>query len=248
MLLLAAAVLCLQAGLGYPSAILLAGAAVCFYLFYRNERQHLSPIVHGSLFDNSIFRKCCAMSALNYFTMYGVLFQVPILLIVLGQTDPLRAGTMLLAMTAAMMFSGFSSGFLIASLGTRATLIVAQTAGLAGSFSLMFLMPHYGEAAVMPSIALLGVSAGLVMPSVRATAVGCVSASLAGTASGSEGTARYIGGALGIACMSAVLATGDDLATHISVLYLYAAAVSLTLIIALTLPRHIELIGNDETD
>ena len=54
LLLLAIAVLGLQAGLAYSSGILLLGSMACFYAFYWNERRHPSPIVHGVLFENPV--------------------------------------------------------------------------------------------------------------------------------------------------------------------------------------------------
>lgn len=240
LLLLAIAVLCLQAGLGFPSVLLLLGAALSFYLFYRNERSHPSPIVHASLFRNGTFLRCCAITALNNFTMYGVMFHIPILLTALGVTDPLRAGTVLLAMTAWMMICGPASGNIAANFGNRNTLVFAQLIGAAGLFSLILTLPVYGEDAVAYCIALLGISVGLVMPLVQTTALAAVPISLAGAAAGAAGTARYIGGALGIACMSALLATGEDLRTHLQVLYLFSGTMMLMLLFVLSLPQKVK--------
>ena len=169
-----------------------------------------------------------------------VLFQVPVLLILLGTEDPLFAGTVLLAMTIAMMVCGPISALIAARIGHRTTLVIAQLVGLSGLGSLVHFTPTFGDIAVIPSIAMLGVSVGMTMPLIQSAAISSVPSSRAGAATGGSGTARYIGGALGIATMTMVLASANDLSTHIELFYIYSVAVVAIIGISLTLPQALQ--------
>jgi sugar phosphate permease len=76
-------------------------------------------------------------------------------------------------------------------------------AGMAG---LARLEAASGYSSIWPCFLLCGVGTALTMPTVSATAMGAIASQKAGVASGVLNTARQVGGALGIAVVSAVAA------------------------------------------
>lgn len=243
-LLLAGAVLSMQVALSLDEMNLLfalIGITLAAAL-YRHEHRHANPIIPPLLFEDRRFSSCCAITALNNLTMYSVLFQTPILLTGAWNEEPLTAGTMLLAMTLAMMASGFVAGFLINRLGPRSTLLVAQIITGAGVAGIYLATEEDSMALLVQSLASLGAGVGLTMPVVQSVALAGLSRDFSGVASGTLNTSRYLGGALGIALMTRMLSSDTvTLNQHHQVLGFYGLAVLLVLGLCIFVPRRLEV-------
>ena len=139
--------------------------------------------------------------------MYALLFQVPILLIVIGIKGPLVAGTVLLGMTAAMMISGLASGFITNLVGQRQTLIGAQLFSIIRFVFLLQLKISPDKQMITAAIAFIGVGVGLTMPIIQTVAMSSVPIRQAGMAAGGMGMTRYLGGVVGISVMAFGIST-----------------------------------------
>ncbi|HIE86162.1 MAG TPA: MFS transporter [Gammaproteobacteria bacterium] len=203
-----------------------------------NEVRHKNPIIDRTLFHHHAYRSCCAVTALNNFTMYALLFQVPILLIVMGIKGPLVAGTVLFGMTAAMMVSGLASGFITNLFGQRQTLIGAQLFSIIGFVLLLQLKTGPDKEMITAAIAFIGIGVDLTMPIIQTVAMSSLPVGQAGMAAGGMGVTRYLGGVLGISIMSLLLQAGDNLETHKLLFEIHIGIAIVIAGIALMLPAH----------
>ena len=141
-------------------------------------------------------------------------------------------------MTAAMMISGLTSGFIANLIGQRQTLIGAQLFSVIGFVLLLQLETGTDKETVSAAIAFIGMGVGLTMPIIQSVAMMSVPIRRAGMAAGGMGMTRYLGGVVGISIMSLLLQAGDNLETH---KLLFGIHIGITIIIAsiaLILPAH----------
>jgi EmrB/QacA subfamily drug resistance transporter len=224
----AAALLALVLGVidGLPA--LIAGGALGLLAFVAWERRAPAPMLPLRFFAARPFAVASAVSVLAYFGLFGALFLIGQLL----GPDPLSAGLHMLPMTAVMAVASPSAGMLCDRIGAKPLLIWALVACAAA-------LAWIAGAAVppMPALLLLGTGAAFLFAPIQTTLLGAVRPAEHGQASGAAVALRELGGVLGVAVLTSVLAGHGTLAAGARpALTVAAAALSVAALAALAVP------------
>lgn len=191
---------------GWTSAQTLSLAALAALLlgaFVRRESSAAAPIVPLRLVRSRNVSAANAVLALVVAAMFTMQFLVPLYLRDMLGYDPIRIGLAFvpLPLAIAVMSLGVT-GRLIGRFGAAQTALPGLGL-LALGLGLLAATPHDGVYLrdVLPAMLVLGVGAGLVIPSLMATAMADSSPADAGLASGLANTTIQVGGALGLAAL-----------------------------------------------
>jgi EmrB/QacA subfamily drug resistance transporter len=125
----------------------------------------------------------------------------------------LHTGVSLLPFVGAIAIGVHLTGHLIGKLGSRPLIVLGMA--LAGLGSVLFaLAPDHASylADLLPGLIVLGLGMGLGFPATSITAMSNVREELAGLASGITSTAHELGGAVGVAILSAIAAGSSTIA------------------------------------
>jgi EmrB/QacA subfamily drug resistance transporter len=193
-------------GWSSPSVYLpLAGGVAALVLFVLWERQTRAPMVPMSLFRNPAFGAANAAGIAMTASIFGAaFFFAQYLQAGLGE-GPLTAGLRMLPWTATLFLVAPVAGGLVNRLGER-RLVMAGLAAQAAGFAWMAATVGHGYPAMVPAMVLAGVGVSTAMPAVQTATVGAVPPSAIGKAAGVYNAMRQLGGAIGIAILSAVFA------------------------------------------
>ena len=193
-------------GSAYVIGFLTAGLvlAVAFVIW---EQRCSDPMLPLDFFKHRLFTVSDAVMLLVGFALFGAIFYGALFLQNIQGYSALQAGVRTLPWTLMILVVAPIAGRVNIRIGARlpsscGMLLVGV--GLVGLAHLDATSPY---SAIWPYFMLCGVGTALAMPTLSATAMGAIPAVKAGVASGVLNTARQIGGALGIAVMTAV-ATG----------------------------------------
>jgi EmrB/QacA subfamily drug resistance transporter len=187
----------------YVLGFLAAGVAL-LAAFVGWERRAPDPMLPLAFFTRRLFSASDAVMALVGFAMFGVIFYAALYLQNVQGYSALQAGVRTLPWTLMILVVAPLAGRLSGRIGARGPatagmlLLAAGLAGLAG------LDADSGYSSIWPFFVLCGAGTALAMPTVSATAMSAIDTTRAGVASGVLNTARQVGGALGIAVLSAV--------------------------------------------
>lgn len=189
------------------AAIALLGSMLALALFIKVEaKKGSAALVPLDIFHKREFRGAIAATAGMTFSMYGVLFLLPLTWQSTGRLSVAEAGIALMPMALAFAFVSPFSALLAAKLGAR-----LMTAGggaiIAGGVLLIGSSAHH--ASLVPAeagLALTGLGMGFATGPLTGAAVGAVAAARSGTASALVNVARMAGATIGVAILGAVFA------------------------------------------
>lgn len=196
---------------GWGSATILlcfAGAAVALALFVVVERRRRLPMLDLSLFRDSTYAGANLGGMLMFFALFSFVFFISIYLQSVLGYSVLQAGGTFLVVTVAIMFAAPIAGKLSDRFGGRwlisggmslfgiSMLLLSSTVGV-----------HTGFWNMAPWFVIGGLGFGTVLPPMTAAVLGSVGTDKAGVASGVMQALREVGGALGIAVASAIVAS-----------------------------------------
>jgi predicted MFS family arabinose efflux permease len=159
-------------------------------------------------------------------------------------TDVTGAGLVLLPMTLAVFFVGLVVHRLMRTFGDKAVLVTGTATTVAG-FAILTLA-HHQEWQVLIAMVVTGIGFGLAFAATSAVIVDAVPAHQVGVASGMNVNIRNIGGSIGAALMSSILAAHTlpgGLPTNSGYTYAFGAvglASIVAVLAALLVPRHRE--------
>jgi EmrB/QacA subfamily drug resistance transporter len=185
----------------------LAGGLALVAAFLAWEARAPSPMVPLGLFKSRGFATANAVSFFMYAGLFGALFLMTQLLQLALGHSPLVAGICLLPWTAAPGAISPIAGALADRRGNRPFMTIGlglQTAGLAWIAAAAETGMSYVQLGVALGVA--GVGIGMVFPTVTNAVLASVPPAEAGTASGTSGTLRELGGVFGVALLAAVFA------------------------------------------
>ncbi|MGW1845655.1 MFS transporter [Streptomyces sp. NPDC001966] len=185
------------AGAGPGLAAVVAAVAVLAFVAY--ERRTPDPVIDPALFRHPRFLAVVSVAFGYYFAAFG-----PLTVLSSWFQDGAGLGavgtSLLLALQPAVFFAVsalcgavLQRGALWIPLGVGTALVAAGCAGFA------LLGVSYGPAALVPSLLLTGVGAGMVSPVLPSAAMRDADPSRAGTSAAVANTARQVGLALGTA-------------------------------------------------
>src|SRR5215218_1282645 len=182
-------------------------AAVLSVAFVWWERRSQHPMLPMELFGNPRFSAASGAIAMAFFALFGSVFLLTQhLQFVLGYT-PLETGVRVLPV-AVLLVAAPLAAWLTERVGTK--LVVAAgllvVAGALWLLSTVQLGDGYGPVAA--ALALLGIGMGLTVAPATESIMGSLPLAKAGVGSAMNDTTRQVGGALGVAVLGSILASG----------------------------------------
>jgi EmrB/QacA subfamily drug resistance transporter len=172
------------------------------------EAHSTHPMLQLAFFRQRRFSVAAAGECLGVFGLMGALFvQTQFLQFGLGMS-PLQAGLRLLPLAAMLIASAALSPVIARAIGVRFT-VASGLAAIAGGLwqiaAASSLATTYGD--VVAGVLLLGLGAGLLLPTATNSVVGSVPRGDSGVGSATNAVALQVGGALGVAVVGSVLST-----------------------------------------
>ncbi len=187
-------------GTGLGGLAVLAGFAAW-------ERASSHPMLNVAFFRRRQFSVAIGSVGLLTFGLFGALFVLTQLLqFSLGFT-PLQCGVRVLPAAGAIAVVAPLSAPLVRLVGTKITAATGMLVAAAGLWQLSGASVATSYIGLLPGMIMLGIGAGLVIPSATASVMGSVPAEHTGIGSATNGTFLQVGGALGVAVIGSLLST-----------------------------------------
>jgi EmrB/QacA subfamily drug resistance transporter len=187
-------------------------AAALLIAFVVRQARTPQPLVPLRIFRSRVVSAANLVQALMFAGMFGMFFLGALYLQGVLRYDAFHVG--LAYLPIAVVIGTLSLGFsphLIMRFGARDTLLLGL--GLIVVGLLLFTRVRVDAdyvSGILPEMLLLGVGAGLAFPSLMTLAMSGVAPSDSGLASGLVNTTQQVGGALGLAVIATLSATGTD--------------------------------------
>lgn len=183
----------------------LGAGAVLLLAFVAWEARTAAPVLPLSLFRDRSFSVANAVGLTFSFGMFGSIFLLVQFLQVVQGRSPLEAGLMTTPWTIAPMVVAPIAGFVAPRVGTRALMV----AGLGAQSMALFWMAgilsaDVAFATLVPPFVLAGIGMGLVFAPMATAVLARMPERHHAKATGTNSTLREVGGALGIAVLTAV--------------------------------------------
>ena len=185
----------------------LASLAVLGAFVGWEARSH-HPMLKLGFFADRRFSVAAAAEVLGVFGLLGALFVLTQFLQFDLGLSPLAAGLRILPMAAVLGVSAPLSPLLGRVIGLKFTVasgLAAVAGGLWQISAVSAAATTYAD--VVPGLLLVGLGAGLLLPTATNSVVGSVPQGDSGTGSASNAVALQVGGALGVAVIGSVLST-----------------------------------------
>ena len=172
----------------------------------RTEARTGDALLPPSLFRGTTVGTGGLMIAANFFVLMGSTFVLPMFFINLRGATGLEAGLMLLPMSAVSIVAAPIGAALVARIGTRATGTLSLALTAVGLLVLLNASATSAYGVMAVAFVVLAMGTGMTITAGAEAIVGSAPVHLAGVAGGFQSTCIQIGGALGTAVMSAVVA------------------------------------------
>jgi len=187
-------------------ATLTGAAVITVFMVWEHRSDH--PMLPLRFFRSRRFSIAVAAVALGVFALLGGLFiQTQYLQFALGYS-PLKAGLCILPIAGVLAAGALTSTLVVSAIGTRFTAaggLVLIAAGLIQIAAVSTVTTSYAQ--VLPGMLLMGLGAGLLMPSATDSVLSTLTQDDAGVGSATNSTAIQVGGALGVAVVGSVLSS-----------------------------------------
>jgi EmrB/QacA subfamily drug resistance transporter len=196
-------------GWSSPSVLVAGGMSVITigsFVVWESRSNH--PMLKLSFFRDRRFSIAATAELLGVFGLMGALFlQTQFLQFDLGYS-PLQAGIRILPTAATLVVAALLSPLIARRIGVKrtvATALVFIAGGLWQISTTSSILTTYGD--VLPGLLLIGIGAGLLLPTATNSVVGAVPQGDSGMGSAINAVALQTGGALGVAVIGSVAAT-----------------------------------------
>jgi hypothetical protein len=195
-----------------PATIgLLVGGLVALAAFVRIQRTRAAPMLDLELLRRPLFRTSIAGAGVTGLATVGLMSYAPALAARGLHRSELAAGAIVAVWSLTSMVVALQARRLPSRIESRTRLAAGLAISGVGTLALADLTPHAGWTRLIPGLVIAGVGSGLANAALGRLAVESVPAGSAGLGSGANNTARYLGSALGIAIVAAVItADGPD--------------------------------------
>jgi predicted MFS family arabinose efflux permease len=195
---------------GWSSALVIGtglGGLAVLALFGAWERASKHPMLNLDFFRRRQFSAAICSVGLVTFGLFGSLFVLTqYLQFDLGYTA-LQAGVRVLPAAGAIALVAPLSTMLVRALGTKLTTAAGLAIIAGGLWQISGASVTTTYLGTLPGMILLGVGAGLVIPSCTASVMGSLPREHTGVGSATNGAVLQIGGALGVAVIGSLLST-----------------------------------------
>jgi EmrB/QacA subfamily drug resistance transporter len=193
----------------------LAGALVLLAWFVVNEQRARYPLLPLAIFRNRNVAGANAAMAAVYAGNLGMFFLITLYLQLVEHYSAIGTGIAILPVPVVMSPVAAQMRRLIARHGYRRYLILGPALVAAGMAWACFLPVHGNYSLhLLPALLVMAAGYGMSYPSAYAAATSGVPARQAGLVSGLISTAQQLGGAVGLAVISAVAASYTASLTH----------------------------------
>ena len=196
---------------GWASGEVLAvglASLVVLGIFVAWEARSHHPMLNLGFFSDRRFSIAAAAECLGTFGLLGALFLLTQFLQFDLGLSPLEAGVRILPLAAVLVVSAALSPLLARVVGIKLT-VAAGLAAIAGGLwqnsAASSLATTYGN--LLPGLLLVGLGAGMLLPTATNSVVGSVPQGDSGIGSAANAVALQVGGALGVAVIGSVLST-----------------------------------------
>ena len=196
-------------GWGWSTLGLFAGAAALMVAFLAIETTSREPLVPGTAVRNRTLVAANLSALFTFSTFFGLIFCGTLLMQQVLGYSATKTGVAWVATSGVSFFAAGLTGSKLATvLGPRKLLIGGQ-ALLAVAMLLLASVPADADywTDLLPAFLLAGIAVGAAAPAIQIAALAGVEERLTGVASGLVETSREIGGAIGVAVVSTVLAS-----------------------------------------
>jgi EmrB/QacA subfamily drug resistance transporter len=198
---------------GWTSPLILglfAVAAVAGVSFVLLELHQRLPMFDVTLFRNPTFAGANVVALLVSLAMFGVFFFISLFMQNVLGYSAVRAGAAFLPMTLLIIVVAPLAGRASDRVGSRWLMSGGMTLLACSLLIYAQLQPDSSYLSLLPAMLLGGVGMASTMTPMTAAALSSVPVDKAGVGSGMLNTFRQVGGAVGIALMGAILASGSD--------------------------------------
>lgn len=193
-----------------PVIVLLAGGVVLIVAFVFIERRVRNALVDFALFRHRNFLGANVTVFALDFIFAALLFFLPLYLQELLGYSALKAGLLLLPLSAAMAIALPSGGKIADRIGTKIPITVGLVLAAIGSYLLTRLGVTSDYSRLWPSMVLLGIGFGLALTPLNIAAITAVPRATAGVAAGILTTIGGLGGVFGIALTGGLFQEQQD--------------------------------------
>jgi EmrB/QacA subfamily drug resistance transporter len=188
--------------------VLIAAVIVLFALFIRIERRAPDPVVPFVLFRNRVISVSIIVGFLAGIAMFASITFVPLLAQgVLGSTAT-EAGSLLTPLLLSWVLASIIGGRLLIKVGSRPLVIAGLLLMIIGFFAMATFQRTTPRSMLVLELVFVGSGLGLTMLTLLIAAQHAVPREQLGITTSLNQFARSIGGAIGVALLGAVLASG----------------------------------------
>ena len=189
----------------------LTGAGLILCLFTANELRTRDPLVPFSIFRVKGLAAANATQLISFSGLYSMFFFLSLYMQTVLGYSPIQTGLAYLPVTAGFIVSAGIVTQLLPRIGTRPVIITGALISAAGLYYLSR-MPVHGTflTDLLPGVVLVALGLGGVFTGVTTAANSGVPADQAGLAAGLFNVSMQLGGALGLAVLSAVAIARTD--------------------------------------
>lgn len=192
-------------GWGDPQTVVpLIVGALGLALFVAVERRAANPMIQFRLFRHENFLAANLSQVLAGMVELGLGFLTPFFLLLVVGISPATAGLALIPATIPIILAGPLAGRAFDRFGGRWPLVVGFLALAASGLVLALSVSQESAVALIPGLLLQGIGLGIVLTVNDPTGLSAVPPADSGEAAGMINTAEQMGGALGIAALTAV--------------------------------------------
>jgi EmrB/QacA subfamily drug resistance transporter len=195
---------------GWSSALVIVtglGGLAVLAVFATYERNCHHPMLNLEFFQRRQFSAAVSSVGLVTFGLFGALFVLTqYMQFNLGYTA-LQAGLRVLPAAGAIAVVAPLSALLVRVAGTKLTAAAGMLTVAAGLWQISGASVTSTYTSMLPGMILLGIGAGLVIPSGTSSVMGSLPREHTGVGSATNGTFLQVGGALGVAVLGSLLAT-----------------------------------------
>jgi EmrB/QacA subfamily drug resistance transporter len=182
----------------------LAAAVLLLLAFVLIELRVDSPLLEFRLFRHLNFLAANVSQFLAGMIELGLGFLMPYFLLLVVGVDPEIAGIALIPATIPIILAGPLAGRAYDKVGGRVPLVVGYLALAASGVALALAAGEQNVGSLVPGLVLQGIGLGVVLTVNDPTGLGAVPEKDRGQAAGTINTTEQLGGAVGIAALSAV--------------------------------------------
>lgn len=186
----------------------IAAAFVVGALFVLRQKCAADPLLDLGVFRNRTVPAAAGLVLVAFFVLYGSLFFLTMYMQRIQGASAFEAGLQVLPLTAALALASLTTGRVIARFGPRPPLVVGMALIGIAAFGLSHLSLESTYTGLWPWLICMGLGVGAVSVASTDALVGSVPAELSGVAGGLQQTASQLGGVIGTATLTTLVASG----------------------------------------